>query len=153
MSASRELGLLARFRRWEILVRLGAVIALVLMALAADAAVGSAGGGATAGPTVKIVNMGGSCTSFFCYKPGKISINAGTTVTWINTTGVSHTVTRCTKPACGVGGGTGKATGFGSGVIGPGGSYSFTFSSKGTYVYYCMIHGYGVMHARVVEVT
>jgi plastocyanin len=139
--------------RWEILVRLGAVVALVLMALAADASVGSAGGAATTGLTVKIVNGGGTCTSLFCYKPGKIFINSGTTVTWINMTNASHTVTRCTLTACGVGGGTGRDTGFGSGTIAPGGSYRFTFDGKGSYVYYCAIHGYSVMHARVIEVT
>jgi plastocyanin len=97
--------------------------------------------------------MGGTCTSAFCYQPGKISIKTGTTVTWINTTSVTHTVTRCTVAACGVGGGSGKDTGFGSGNIAAGGSYTFTFDGKGTYVYYCAIHGYSVMHARVIEVT
>jgi plastocyanin len=97
--------------------------------------------------------MGATCTHFFCYKPGKIFINAGTKVTWVNSTGANHTVTRCTVAACGVGGGTGKGTGFGSGTIAPGGSYTYTFNSKGSYVYYCAIHGYGVMHGRVIEVT
>ena len=153
MTTSKQVRLPLWLRRWEVLTRLGAVLALALMALAADVAVGSAGDAAATGPTVKIVNLGGTCTSAFCYKPGKISINAGTKVTWINTTSASHTVTRCTKSVCGVGGGTGKGTGFGSGIIAPGGSYTFTFNGKGTYIYYCAIHGYGVMHARVIEVT
>jgi plastocyanin len=62
-------------------------------------------------------------------------------------------VTRCTVAACGVSGGTGHDQGFGSGTILPGGTYSFTFQTKGSYVYYCAIHGYQTMHARIVEVT
>jgi plastocyanin len=138
-----------RLGRRGALTKLAGVLALVLMALASDVAMTTAAGG----PAVKIVNMGGTCTSLFCFTPAKVSIKLGTTVTWINTTNVSHTVTRCTVAACGVSGGTGHDTGFGSGLIGPGGSYSFKFDSKGTYVYYCQIHGYGVMHARIIEIT
>lgn len=136
-------------------VRLAVVFALVLMALASDAAVGSATSSAnTTTVKVRIINMNGTtCTKFFCYKPGKLMINAGTTVTWVNTTGVSHTVSRCTVAACGVSGGTGIDPAFGSGVIPAGGSYTFTFTHKGSYVYYCQIHGYSIMHARVIEVT
>lgn len=146
--------LLGRLGRWEIAARLAVAFALVLMALASDVAVGSAVGSAATGPRVRIVNMSLTCTSTFCYKPGKISINAGTTVTWINKTSVGHTVTRCTLAACGVSGGSGKDPTFvSSGTIAPGNTFSFTFTHKGTYVYYCAIHGYSVMHARVVEVT
>ncbi len=139
-----------RLRRLGIATKLAGVLALVLMALASDVAASGATAPATTGPVVRIVNMSTFCTSLFCYKPGRIVITAGTTVTWKNKTSVSHTVTRCTVLACGVGGGSGKDTGFGSGVIPPGGSYSFTFQTKGSYVYYCAIHGYGIMHARVV---
>jgi plastocyanin len=152
-TAQGNIDRIGRPSRFVILARFSAVLALVLTALAADVAAGSPGASAAGGPTVMIVNMGGTCTSAFCYQPNKISINSGTTVTWINTTSFSHTVTRCTLAACGVGGGTGRDAGFGSSVIPPGGSYTFTFDGKGTYIYYCMIHGYKVMHARVIEVT
>jgi plastocyanin len=142
-------GVSRRFRRLGIAIKLAGVLALLLMAIGSDAAASTT---ATTS-SVRIVNNGPHCTSFFCYKPGRLVINAGTTVTWTNRTSTSHTVTRCTVAACGVGGGTGKDQGFGSGTIPPGGTYSFTFQSKGTYVYYCAIHGYSVMHARIVEVT
>jgi plastocyanin len=139
-----------RLRRWGIATKLAGVFAIVLMALASDVAASAATTPATTGPIVRIINMGTNCTSLFCFKPGKIVITAGTTLTWKNRTAVSHTVTRCTVAACGVDGGTGKDQGFGSGVIPPGGKYTFTFQTKGTYIYYCAIHGYGIMHGRVV---
>ena len=61
-----------------------------------------------------------------------------------------HTVTRCTPAACsGASGGTGTQTGFGSGTIAAGGKYAFAFRGKGTYVYYCSIHGYALMHGTI----
>jgi plastocyanin len=99
---------------------------------------------------VHIVNQGGSCTSLFCFQPPKPSVVSGTKVVWKNVSGAVHTVTPCTVAACGVGPGTGTDTGFGSGAIAPGTKYKFTFSGKGTYVYYCQIHGYAVMHGTVV---
>ena len=77
---------------------------------------------------------------------------AGDTVTWSNTTGVSHTVTRCpTQPtsACPQGSGDGKDPINGSlaPAGGNGATYSVTLSSPGSYYYYCTIHTY--MHGLV----
>ena len=138
-----------RVGRHGTVAKLAGVLALALMAVASDVAISSA----ATPPAVKIVNMGGTCTSAFCYQPSRLKVTSGTTVTWTNNTSVSHTVTRCTVAACGVGGGTGHDKGFGSGTILPGGTYSFTFHLKGSYVYYCAIHGYATMHARIIEVT
>jgi plastocyanin len=138
-----------RLRNLGIATKLAGVLALLLMALASDVAASTS---ATTS-SVRIVNMSATCADFFCYKPRALQVTAGTTVTWTNQTNVSHTVTRCTVAACGRGGGTGRDKGFGSATIPPGGTYSFTFMTKGTYIYYCAIHGYGVMHARVVEVS
>src|SRR4051812_26081852 len=45
-----------------------------------------------------------NCTSgFFCYKPPSKSLPAGNWVQWRNNSSSSHTVTRCTVEACGVG--------------------------------------------------
>lgn len=129
--------------------KLAGVVALLLMALASDVTASTAATTASA----RIVSTGAHCTSAFCFKPTALSVSAGTTVTWTNRTTSPHTVTRCTVAACGHGGGSGKDQGFGSAVIPPGGTYSFTFQSKGTYYYYCAIHGYSVMHARVVDVS
>lgn len=66
------------------------------------------------------------------YSPATITVSVGTTVTWVNNDGVSHTVTSGTP---------GNSTGpFDSSTIPPGGKFNFKFDSKGTFKYYCTIH-------------
>ncbi len=72
--------------------------------------------------TVQIVG-----TSTFSFSPASITIPPGTTVKWINHTQAPHTVT----------GGS-----FGSAIINPGGSYTFTFHAGGRFAYHCNIHPY-----------
>ncbi len=69
--------------------------------------------------TVSIMNMAFSNTS--------LNITAGTKVTWTNNDAVAHTVTA-------------DDASFDSGDIGPGASYSRTFSTAGTINYHCKIH-------------
>ena len=57
--------------------------------------------------------------------PGTIRVAAGATVTWRNTSEIAHTVT---------------GSGFDSGEIQPGGSYSRTFTQSGSYSYWCTPH-------------
>jgi hypothetical protein len=68
---------------------------------------------------------------------------------WTNNTAAPHQLARCTVAACGVAGGTGTDTGYGSGVLGGSATYSFTFHGLGTYIYYCTIHGYAAMHGKI----
>ena len=92
-----------------------------------------------------------ACTSgsIYCYAPASLTMAAGSPVTWTNQTPAPHTVTRC-DASCPAGtGDTGAAGGPSSSQLGQGGQYSFTFTRPGTYVYYCMVHGYSVMHASV----
>lgn len=99
---------------------------------------------------VKVVPNGGTCTSFFCFQPKTVKVPAAHAVTWTNTTAVTHTLTRCTPAACqGHSGGTGTQSGFGVSSLVPGGKFTFTFTGAGTYLYYCAIHGYAVMHGTV----
>ena len=98
---------------------------------------------------VMIVDGGGTCTGAFCYQSAALTIRSGTTVVWMNQSSADHTVTRCTMAACGVRGGTGRDRGLSSPVIASGGTYRFTFHSRGTYVYYCKIHGFATMHGGV----
>jgi len=72
---------------------------------------------AQAGPSVTIRSM--------AFVPRTITVKVGSTVTWTNRDPVTHTV---------------SGTGFVSGPIAPGKSYSHTFSSPGTYEYICTIH-------------
>ncbi|HZP26748.1 MAG TPA: cupredoxin domain-containing protein [Dehalococcoidia bacterium] len=63
------------------------------------------------------------------YSPSAITVSAGATVTWTNNGPSAHTVTSTD----GI---------FDSGYsFTPGSSFSYTFSTPGTYPYYCLIHG------------
>lgn len=62
------------------------------------------------------------------FNPESLTVSANTTVKWTNKDGVVHTVTSTTPGQ------------FDSGSIGNGGTFSFTFTTPGTYSYYCVIH-------------
>jgi plastocyanin len=63
----------------------------------------------------------------FSFVPAAVNITAGTTVTWKNNDSATHTIVSDT----GV---------FKSGDLATGGTYSYTFSNKGTFAYHCSIH-------------
>ncbi len=89
----------------------------------------SAGGSAS--PAVNIKN--------FMFGPGKLTVKAGTRVTWTNQdpTPTNHTATA-------------NDASFDTGHIAPGGSASHTFDKPGTYAYHCDVHEY---MTAVVQVT
>lgn len=68
-------------------------------------------------PAVKIMN--------FAFSPNPLTIKAGTTVTWTNMDSSAHTVT---------------GTGFDSGTLNKGQTFSHTFSSAGSFDYHCDFH-------------
>ena len=76
----------------------------------------------------------------FAFSPASLTIKAGTTVTWKNTTAAPHTVTSD----------DGKS--FDSGSANPiaaqSGTFSFTFTTAGTFAYHCAIHPF--MKATIV---
>ena len=117
-----------------------AALALLLSAVA----IGETAGGAAAPPVKKItIPVSAGCApKYFCYKPGALTVKKGTKVVWTNTSGMAHTVTRCTKAQCnGKNGGTGKDK-FGIANLPNKKTYAFTFKSAGTYRYFCKLHGY-----------
>jgi plastocyanin len=61
------------------------------------------------------------------YVPGELDIAVGTTVIWMNTDSTSHTSTS-------------NAAGWDSGIVAPGGQFSFAFQNAGTFPYHCAIH-------------
>jgi predicted secreted protein with PEFG-CTERM motif len=70
-----------------------------------------------------------------CFVPSTVTIEAGETVTWDNTDTAAHTATSgSTSDSDSVG------AVFDSSLIMAGGSYSHTFDTPGTYVYFCMVH-------------
>ena len=84
---------------------------------------GGGGGGGNGGPGVNEVWIIQGMT----FTPSTITISAGTTITWTNKDGVSHTVTSDTGL-------------FDSGGIGIGGTYSHKFATAGTFNYHCAVH-------------
>ena len=68
----------------------------------------------------------------FQYKPERIKVKAGTTVTWVNEDEILHTVTAVAPEK--------KGGGFDAPLDGKGKSFSFTFSQPGIYTYYCDRH-------------
>jgi plastocyanin len=99
---------------------------------------------------ISIVGMGGGCTALYCYTPANVTIRQANTVTWTNNSIAPHTVTICTATACsGTGPGTGKDPVFNSGTINAGSTFVHQFTGKGTYNYYCMFHGFTVMHGTI----
>jgi plastocyanin len=101
--------------------------------------------------TVTIDGSPNCGASDFCYNPPSLTVTAGDAVTWINNSDAPHTVTRCDTSACsGNGPGSGGQSGPSSSTINAnGGTYTFTFTSPGTYLYYCAIHGYAMMHGTI----
>ncbi len=94
-------------------------------------------------------------SSMFCYNPSSLTVTVGDSVTWVNNSTAPHTVTRCNPSACsGNGPGSGGQSGPSSPIINAsGGMFTFTFTSLGTYTYYCAIHGYAMMHGTVTVVA
>jgi plastocyanin len=61
------------------------------------------------------------------YAPDELNVAVGTAVTWMNTDSIAHTSTS-------------NAAGWDSGIVAPGGAFSFTFQTAGTFPYHCAIH-------------
>jgi plastocyanin len=74
----------------------------------------------------------------FAFLPQRITVKAGTTVTWINEDDAPHTVASSSKL-------------FKSKALDTGDKFSFTFTTPGTYAYFCSLHPH-MTGAIVVEV-
>ena len=81
---------------------------------------------ATAGTPVTIPVNASTLTST-AFAPDAVDVTAGATVTWTNTDGVAHTSTS-------------DAGVWDSGIVQPGGQFSVSFPTAGTYRYHCLIH-------------
>jgi len=73
----------------------------------------------------------------FAYAPSVLTIRAGTTVTWINRDEEPHLVTSATKM-------------FRSGALDTRQSYSFSFTTPGTYRYFCTLHPHMIGTIKVL---
>lgn len=77
--------------------------------------------------TAVTIPIGASVLGNRAFAPDDLNVTVGTTVTWMNTDSVAHTSTS-------------NAAGWDSGIVNPGGQFSTTFSTAGTYQYHCAIH-------------
>src|SRR3954451_13520024 len=92
---------------------------------------GSSSSSSTTAPTatgtsVSIVS-GSSTLTTTAYAPHPVTGAVGGTVTWTNNDSVAHTSTA-------------NNTAWNSGTIAPGGKFSMTFPSAGSFPYHCSIH-------------
>jgi len=101
-------------------------LALAILAVAGVFSIASV---QAAGPEVQIDQ--------FTFAPQQVTVKAGTTVTWINDDDVPHTVASSTKL-------------FKSKTLDTKDSFSFTFTTPGTYEHFCSLHPH-MTGAVVVE--
>ncbi len=72
----------------------------------------------------------------FAFNPSDLTVTTGTTVRWTNLDFSEHTATSQTGPGTLIPSGV-----FDSGLLSPSQFYEFTFTTPGTFYYYCQPHG------------
>jgi plastocyanin len=99
------------------------------------------------GITITLATCAGGGTEF-CFSPEDAAAQTGAQVTWTDQSGVGHQIAPCTPIVCP---GSPASTGHDTfNVFVPANGHgSFTFTSAGTYYYYCTIHGYAAMHGSI----
>jgi plastocyanin len=90
---------------------------------------GSPGLAESGGGAAAMGNQVGVSIENFAFSPQTIEIAVGDTVTWTNNDSTSHTASQ--SPS---------GSGFQSGTLAPGASFSQTFDTPGTYDYFCEFH-------------
>ncbi len=82
----------------------------------------------------------------FAFSPAAVTIHVGQTVMWRNNDMVMHTTTSgsCSGSVCT------PSSGWDSGTLNTGQSFSHTFNATGTFTYYCRIHGASMQGTVVV---
>lgn len=81
----------------------------------------------TATSTSVTIPVGAQTLGNRAFNPDEADVTIGSTVEWTNTDSVSHTSTS-------------NVAGWDSGIVAPGGKFSFTFQTAGTFQYHCAIH-------------
>ncbi len=80
------------------------------------------------GPSSSVaIPVGAASLGNRAYTPDDLNVAVGTTVRWMNTDSISHTSTS-------------DVTGWNSGIVAPGGQFSFAFQTAGSFPYHCTIH-------------
>ena len=81
----------------------------------------------TGSSTSVVIPPGAESLGNRAFIPGELTVTVGTTVTWMNTDSTSHTSTS-------------NGAGWDSGIVAPGGQFSFAFQTAGNFPYHCAIH-------------
>jgi plastocyanin len=76
----------------------------------------------------------------FTFAPQRVTVKAGTTITWTNQDDIPHAVASATKA-------------FRSKTLDTDDKFSFTFTTAGTYQYFCSLHPHMTGTIVVEEVT
>ena len=113
-----------------ILLVLGFIVGgLVVGAYAAQTESRLAASGSAASPDITVVQGAASASNGEFYSPANYTVVAGTTVTWANHDGTTHSVTSDSGL-------------FDSGPLPPGASFSYAFTQPGIYHYSCYYHSW-----------
>ena len=78
------------------------------------------------------------------FDPGSLTVAVGRTVVWRHQGSNQHTVTSGTPT-------TNPGAVFESGVLTNGGGFQFTFTTPGTYPYFCRVHGVAMTGTITVQ--
>lgn len=103
-------------------MRIARVAALMLAVILATAACSGGSPAAQAGGTGTAVSIAN-----FTFQPAMLTVPVGTTVTWTNNDSTGHTVVA-------------DDGSFRSDTIAPGATFSHTFTTAGTFSYFCSLH-------------
>jgi plastocyanin len=115
---------------------------IIAPALAGLALVTAACGGGDEGTAAPAGAEGGQTVALklIAFKPERLSVPAGTAVSWKNEDASEHTVTSGTVNQSAGGVTTSVDNKFESGSLKQNAAYTFTFTAPGTYSYFCKIH-------------
>lgn len=130
------------------------VVVAIVIALTACGSSGSKSSGTS--PSTKAPSTTTTATAsgdtvnlkLIAYKPAKLTVTAGSTVTWHQMDPGVHTVTSGTVSQDGGGVSMHPDGTFDSGQLATGKSFTFRFDKPGTYTYFCEIHP-ATMHGEI----
>jgi plastocyanin len=125
LSTSQELGVAGATS--------GSIFSEASSLLANQTATGQQGNASSPETTFVKILSGSADSVSYSFSPVQVTVAIGVnnTVTWVNNDNAAHTVTA-------------RDGRFDSGNIGSGGTYTYTFTTPGTYRYYCAYHSWMV---------
>ena len=134
-----------RLARRPIIVAVAAAVTVLVLAACGS----TASSGSSSTPSAASTS-GGSAAAVtiqnFAFTPQRLTVKAGTTVTWTNNDSAPHTVTSSDGIST-----SATTTSLFNGSVNPGATFSYTFTKAGTYYYLCTIHkSEAGMHGEII---